>query len=290
MDRMTDLLLSTARLPLGNKRIVITAPRPYAGRLATAIIQQGGLPIVMPTIETYALDPAPDLDHALQQLRDFSWVAFTSRTGIQAVMLRLQQLDIPLFLLNQCHICAIGQDADQLQTLGVRVDLIPKESSPAGLVAELAQIPDIDTRRILVPIPQVERIPEPEIVPKFLADLEQLGLTVVSVPAYVTRRLDATDYAVEVEQIRQGKVDAISFSSTAEISALLQMVDAETLMKHCVIACFGPYTAGNAKDLGLSVDIVSQDFSSFTGFTTAIAQFFHPASADIPRQDPVILP
>lgn len=287
---MTDLLLSTAQLPLHNKRIVITAPRPYAGRLATAIILQGGLPIVMPTIETCALDPSPSLDQALQHLKDFSWVAFTSRTGIQAVILRLQQLDIPLFLLNQCHICAIGQDAERLQELGVRVDLVPDESSPSGIVKELAQISGIETQRILVPIPQVERMPEPDIVPEFLADLQQLGLTVVSAPAYVTRRLNATDYAVELEQIYQGRVDAIAFSSTAEISALLQMVDADTIAKNCLIACFGPYTAGNAKDLGLSVDIVSKDFSSFTGFVEAIAQFFHPASADIPRQDPVILP
>lgn len=287
---MTDLLLSTARLPLGNKRIVITAPRPYAGRLATAIIRQGGLPIIMPTIETYALDPAPALDEALQQLRNFSWIAFTSRTGIQTFILRLQQLDIPLFLLNQCRTCAIGQDAKRLQELGIHVDLVPAESSPAGIVSELAQIPEIGNQRILVPIPQVEKIPEPDIVPKFIAGLQQLGLAVVSVPAYVTRRLDATDYAVELELIRQGRVDAIAFSSTAEISALLQMMDSKTLMKHCVIACFGPYTAGNAKALGLSVDIVSQDFSSFTSFVEAIAQFFSPASADIPRQDPVILP
>lgn len=287
---MTDLLLSTAQLPLRNKRIVTTAPRPYAGRLATALILQGGLPIIMPTIETYGLDPSPGLDHALLHLRDFSWIAFTSRTGIQAVILRFQQLDIPLFLLNQCHICAIGQDAERLQELGIRVDLVPDESSPAGIVKKLAQIPGIETQRILVPIPQVERMPEPDIVPDFLADLQQLGLTVVSAPAYVTRRLDAADYAVELEQIYQGRVDAIAFSSTAEISALLQMVDADTIAKNCLIACFGPYTAGNAKDLGLSVDIVSQDFSSFTGFVKAIAQFFHPASADIPRQDPVILP
>lgn len=84
-------------------------------------------------------------------------------------------------------------------------------------------------------------------------------------------------------------MDGIACSSTAAISALLQMVDADTIAKNCLIACFGPYTAGNAKDVGL-VDIVSQDFSSFIGFVEAIAQFFHPASADIPRQDPVILP
>lgn len=287
---MTDLLLSTARLPLGNKRIVITAPRPYAGRLATAIIRQGGLPIIMPTIETYALDPAPALDEALQQLRNFSWIAFTSRTGIQAFILRLQQLDIPLFLLNQCRICAIGQDAERLKELGIHVDLVPAESSPAGIVSELAQIPEIGNQSILVPIPQVEKMPEPDIVPKFIAGLQQLGLAVVSVPTYVTRRLDATDYAVELELIRQGNVDAIAFSSTAEISALLQMVDADTIAKNCLIACFGPYTARNAEELGLAVDLVSQDFSSFTGFVEAIAQFFHPASADIPRQDPVILP
>lgn len=272
---MIDLLVATHQLPLHNQHILITAPRQYAARLSTATIVQGGLPLLMPTIETCALASSSLLDHALHHLSRFTWIAFTSRTGIQAVAQRLQQLNLPLSVLHQCRVCAIGQDAQQLLDLGIQIDLIPPEPSPAGLMAALAQTPNVALQQILVPVPQVEGLPEPNVVPEFIAGLENLGLTVTRVPAYATRRLEADCYLHELAWIRQGRVDAIAFSSTAEISALLQMIDAKTIQQNCAIACFGPYTARNAERLGLSVDIVSQDFSSFNGFVDAIAQFFN---------------
>jgi len=185
--------------------------------------------------------------------------------------------------LKSCQICAIGQDAAYLRTLGIEVDIIPAEPSPTGIVAELGRVPGIETQTILVPKPLVEGVLEPNVMPNFVADLSQLGLTIIQVPAYLTRGLEADPYTVELSLIRQGVVDAIAFSSTAEISALLQMVDADTIQQNCVTACLGPYSAGNAEDLGISVDIVSKDFSAFTGFTEAIAQFFAATSTDLSR-------
>lgn len=244
----------------------------------------------MPTIETCGLEATPDLDRVLQNLSAFDWIAFTSRTGIDAVWHRAQQLGISPEMIQYSRICAIGKDADRLRELGIRVDLVPLDPSPAGIVAELATVPGIETQNILVPAPEVMGVPEPNVMPNFVADLDQLGLAVTQVPAYVTRRLDAGFYGVELDLIRQGMVDAIAFTSTAEISALLQMIDAPTIMKQCAIACFGPYTAANAQQLGLSVDVVATDYSSFSGFAEAISQFFHPMGIDIPKQDAIILP
>lgn len=232
----------------------------------------------MPTIETCGLTQTPSLDRALQH-PSYDWIAFTSRTGIQALWQRMEQLGLDPMTLQHSQICAIGKDADYLRSLGMDLNLIPSEPSPGGIVNALAQVPGIETQSILVPAPIVEGVPEPNVIPDFVAGLNHLGLTVMQVPTYLTRRLDADLYTVELDLIRQGRVDAIALSSTAEISALLQMIDAQTLMQHCVIGCFGPYTAANAEDLGLSVDIVATDFSSFTGFAEAMARFFQALAA-----------
>src|SRR3712207_6539201 len=86
----TYSLTPSTKLPLYGKRIVITAPRNYASRLSEQIINEGGLPLLMPTIETCLLDDYTALDTALKQIDEFNWSAFTSRNGIEAFFQRMR--------------------------------------------------------------------------------------------------------------------------------------------------------------------------------------------------------
>jgi uroporphyrinogen-III synthase len=273
-----DLLTPSAELPLYGKRIVITAPRNYAARLSSQLIKKGGLPVLMPTIETCLLEDYTELDSALKRINELNWIAFTSRNGIEAFFHRMNVLDIPTSKLGNCQLCAIGKDSDRLSSLCGRVDLIPEESSPQGIVAELSKIPNIYGKTVLVPAPEVVGIPEPNIVPKFISDLKQVGMNVTRVSTYTTRCLDKSSYRVEFNLIRQGLIDAIAFSSTAEVESFLRMANSAIDYEDCVVACFGPYTADNAEKLGFKVSIVSKDYSSFEGFSDAIAKFFITAS------------
>ncbi|WP_290882067.1 uroporphyrinogen-III synthase [Fischerella sp.] len=268
------MLTPSVKLPLYSKRIIVTAPRNYAVRLSQQLIQQGALPLLMPTIETCLLDDFAELDTALAKIDAFDWIAFTSRNGIDAFFQRLEYLGLDPWLLKNCCFSAIGKDAEQLAAFGVKVDLIPQQPSPEGIIAELAKIPDIREKTILVPVPEVVGVPEPDIIPNFVASLEKLGMSVTRVPTYMTRRLDKCFYEVELRLIRQGNIDVIAFSSTAEVAGFLQMVSSKEDYEQCAIACFGPYTATNAKKLGLNVSIVAKDYSSFAGFAEAIASFF----------------
>ena len=267
---------ASAALPLYGRRIVVTAPRTYAARLATQLIEQGGLPLLLPAIETCCLEDYVALDAAIAILSDFDWIAFTSRNGIDAFYQRLVSLNVPLSRLRRCRLCALGKDGERLRSLGLEPDLIPADPSPVGAIAALAQMPGIEQQTVLVPAPEVRGLPEPNVMPNFIAGLQRLGLTVTRVPAYQTRPLPRELYAVELELIRAGKVDAIAFSSTAEVDSFLQMVDVNSDYLHCPIACFGPYTAANARAAGLDVRIVSEDYSSFTGFAAAIAKKLAP--------------
>lgn len=267
-------LIPSARLPLYGRRIILTAPRTYACRLAQQIIARGGFPILMSAIETCLLDRYTQLDAALEKIEEFDWIAFTSRNGIEAVFQRLQELGIHRSAIARCKLCAIGKDAERLLFFCDRVDLIPAASSTDGIVAELAQISGIENQRILVPVPDVVGISEPDVVPKFILNLQNLGMKVTRLPAYQTRCLDKGIYEVELNLIREGKIDAIAFSSTGEITSFLQMVEGQPEWRQCAIACFGPITAANAKRLGIEVAICGTDYSSFAGFAEAIAAYF----------------
>jgi len=259
------------------KRIIITAPQNYACRLADQIARRGGIPLLMPTIETCFLENYTALDRVLQNINSFHWIAFTSRMGIDAFFQRLEQLNLPRSMLETCQICAIGKDAERLSKWGIKADLVPVDPSPKGIVLELVQVSKIEQQTVFVPVPKVIGLPEPDIIPNFISGLQNIGLTVTRVPVYKTQCLDRELYARELAMIRAGQVDAIAFSSTAEIESFLQMVNGKSDYEHCPIACFGPYTAANAKKLGLEVTIVAKDYSSFTGFVDAIADFFTPS-------------
>ncbi|BAY73944.1 uroporphyrinogen III synthase HEM4 [Nostoc linckia NIES-25] len=269
-----NLLAPSNKLPLHNKRILVTAPRNYAYRLSEQIIKKGGLPILMPTIETCSLSNYTQLDNALTRIKEFDWIVFTSRNGIIAFFHRMNDLDIPISVLENCQLCALGKDSESLFSFTGKVDLIPKESSPVGIVAELKTIVQIHEKKVLVPAPEVVGLPEPNVIPNLITDLENLGIKVTRVPAYITQGLDKNIYSIELDLIRQKKIDVIAFSSTAEIESFLRMVNSSRDYRDCAIACFGPYTTSNAQKLGMNVSIVSENYSSFEGFAEAIATFF----------------
>ncbi|RCJ19147.1 uroporphyrinogen III synthase [Nostoc sp. ATCC 43529] len=269
-----NLLTPSSKLPLHNKRILVTAPRNYACRLSEQIIKKGGLPVLMPTIETCYLSNYTHLDNALSRIKEFDWIIFTSRNGIIAFFHRMNDLDIPISVLENCQLCALGKDSESLFSFSGKVDLIPQESSPAGIVAELKTIAQIHQKKVLLPTPEVVGLPEPNVMPNLITDLENLGIKVTRTPTYITQGLDKNIYSVELDLIRQGKIDVIAFSSTAEIESFLRMVNFPTDYRDCAIACFGPYTTANAQKLGMNVSIVSENYSSFEGFAEAIATFF----------------
>ncbi|MEH2457589.1 uroporphyrinogen-III synthase [Nostoc sp.] len=269
-----DLLTPSRELPLYGKRILVTAPRNYAYRLSEQIIKQGGLPVFMPTIETCYLSNYTKLDAALNHIGEFNWIVFTSRNGITAFFQRMNDLNIPVSVVQKCHLCALGEDAESLLSFCGKVDLIPTESSTGGIVAELAKLPQIHEKKVLIPAPEVVGLPEPDVVPNLITDLRKLGIKVTPVPTYITQGLDASIYSIELNLMRQGIIDVIAFSSTAEVESFLTMVNSQSDYERCIIACFGPYTTANAQKLGVDVSIVSKDYSSFEGFAEAIAEFF----------------
>jgi len=267
-------LLARQDLPLHGKTILFTTPRNYAGKLGGLLIERGARPVWMPTI---VIEPMPDygeFDQALTGRDGYEWIAFTSRNGIEAFFGRLDALGLTPADFDGVKFAAIGNDARALEAGGIEPDLVPAVSSPKGIADELARR-GVKRGAVLVPVPDVIGMEEPRVVPDFLADLQEIGLSTIRVPAYVTARATA-GLTVGTDMLLAGKVDMIAFTSRGEIeSLLLHLGDRRDVLDgDAAIACFGPITAAGAKMRELRLDVIAEDYSRFEGFVAAMADYY----------------
>jgi uroporphyrinogen-III synthase len=184
----------------------------------------------------------------------------------------------------------MGRDADLLREYGYTCAIEPAEASPAGITTALASLPDINGQTIAVIVPGVSGLSEPPVVPDFIEGLQAAGLIVTRVDGYKTRPVIRNDKLKQANMVSSGYYDVIAFTSTAEAEAFLNMMDGYMFKEDQLFACFGPYTAENVRSMGLRVDIVSDDFSSFDGFAKAIKNYFlsssRPSAYRAKRPDP----
>jgi uroporphyrinogen III methyltransferase/synthase len=75
----------------------------------------------------------------------------------------------------------------------------------------------------------------------------------------------------------KGDVDVITFASSSSVKNLLTRLELDSaeaaFFENVVIACIGTKTAGTARSLGFSVDVVGAEHT-VCGLTTALEQYF----------------
>ncbi|KAL3147544.1 hypothetical protein ABBQ38_014597 [Trebouxia sp. C0009 RCD-2024] len=249
-------------MPLLGKRIMITAPRQYATKLASCLIAAGARPVWLPsiTITHITRQNLSAVSKQLGNLSQYSDIAFTSRNGIHAVMELLQGLhgshDAALHALQECRAqCwALGADAEALRSLGVQNVQTPPEASTQGLVRELQRQGRAEGARVLCPVPLVTGgLLEPPVVPRFLKALEAAGAEATRLEVYQTASgSDPEACKPEKQLLLDGSIHAIAFTSTAEAQGLSRLmggaeVVAEAMNEHgVVLAAHGPYSAAGA--------------------------------------------
>jgi uroporphyrinogen-III synthase len=267
-------LVAADDLPLLGKRIIFTTPRDYAGTLSKLLIKRGVCAFWMPTIAIWPLADYSEMDAALDQLNEYNWVAFSSESGIEAFANRCLVKGLNPASLCNTKMAAMKNDGLLLERLGFRLDLKPEASTPEAITAELASR-RINRGRILLPVPEVEGIPEPRIIPDWIAGLQEIGMKPHRVPAYQTAAV-TSGLDMQLDLLRRGEVDVIAFTSTAEITSLLSLIDndIDLLNKH-IIACNGPGNTRAARELGLKVAIIPKQYD-LTGFVFAIEDYFSP--------------
>lgn len=247
-------------VPLVGRRIVVTRAAHQAAALAQQLAAAGATPLIIPAIRIMPVADSALLDEAIHRLISYDWIIFSSANGVEIFCRRLASLGFDPGALNQAKIAAVGPaTAAALNEQGVGVDFVPPEFVAEAVTAALGHLSGC---RILLPRAAAGRR-------EVAAQLGQQGAIVDDIAVYETvpGRLEAGAEA----ELQKG-VDAVTFTSGLTVRYFLKMAGAGVLAQSAV-ACIGPITAATARQLGLAVAVVADEYTG-AGLVAALARYF----------------
>ncbi len=254
-------------LPLFGKTVVVTRKSDQAKTMIDRLQELGAEPFFFPVIETIAPNDLSPLDNALNNLSQYQGVIFTSVNGVRFFAKRLKAIDQDIRELKGLQVFTIGpRTAEAVRDMGIRVDVVPENFVAESLIESMK---NIKGQRFLLPRATVAR----EILPK---RLREMGALVDVVPAYQTILPD-TPVETLAKRLEAGSVDVITFTSSSTVNNFLALTGEKLLpaVKKVRIACIGPVTEKTAREAGLNVEIVPEQYT-VPALINALEAFFNP--------------
>jgi uroporphyrinogen III methyltransferase/synthase len=251
---------------LWGQTVVVTRAREQASSLVSGLETLGARVLECPTIRIEALEDAEysALDEAIDNLSSFDWIVFTSRNGVEYFWLRLRLQGKDARAMGKAQVAAIGPaTCEALEAHGICADYVPPSSISEEVATGLAT-QGVEAKRVLI----VRASNSREVLE---AQLREAGASVQIAPCY--RNVpDAFDAHKVQEQIANGAVNWVTFTSSSTVRNLVDAVGIEVLRTSrdsFRIACIGPVTAATAREFGLCPDVMAED-ASVDGLLTAI--------------------
>jgi uroporphyrinogen III methyltransferase/synthase len=254
--------------PLAGKRIVVTRAREQASDMVRRLSDLGAECLEFPTIKVVPAENVKPLKDAIERLRDYDWIVFTSVNGVKFFFGLLFEMNKDVRALNHLKIAAIGPaTAQKLFKYGLKSDIIPKNYR-AEAVVEAFSKEQLNGKKILLPRAKEAR-------PVLPVELRKMGAKVDEVTTYITEK-DRDNADLLTKQLQEKTIDLISFTSSSTVKnfkALLPPDSFNKLMNGIAIASIGPITSDTAKELGFDVHITAKDYT-IPGLCEAILQYF----------------
>lgn len=131
----------------------------------------------LPLIKIEPLEDYAEFDNYLKDIKEFDWIVFTSRYGVEYFFKRMKIIGYDSRVLYNIRIAAIGGSTkNRLLDFGVLADLVPEKESSQGLLEEFQKL-NLGDKKVF--------LPRSDISDKGLKEgLEKLGAKVKASFAY----------------------------------------------------------------------------------------------------------
>jgi uroporphyrinogen III methyltransferase/synthase len=199
--------------------------------------------VVCPVIRIEAIEVTlPDPD-------GYDWVVFTSVNGVDRFFELLGQRGLG----NRVRIAAIGPEtAAALVDRGAPAQIVPRRFVAEELAAALPPSV-VGGARILIPRAAGSR--------EVLAEqLRKNGARVDVLETY--RAVPPDDLRHKLEAAMRDGVDVITLTSSSAVRHLVEALGASGLPSRTQLACVGPVTAETAREAGLPVAIIAEEYTT----------------------------
>ena len=238
------LLRDRRSRPLTGVRVMVTRAAAQATTFVHALQEAGATVVSCPVIRIERLDVTlPDPD-------GYDWILFTSVNGVD----RFFDLLGKRALRRGVRIAAIGPEtAAALADHGIPADVVPRRFVAEELAAALPAAV-MAGARVLIPRAAGSRDVLPQQLRTHAARVDVLETYRAVPPVGLRQSLQAA--------IRQG-VDVVTLTSSSAVRHFLDALGgAAHLPAGIQVACVGPVTADTARDAGLPVDIIAEEYTT----------------------------
>jgi uroporphyrinogen III methyltransferase/synthase len=254
--------------PLVGRCIVVTRAREQASELRTELEQLGADVVELPAI---ALER---VDFTLPELPRYAWLVFTSANGVDAFFDGgLARAGFDARALAGLRVAVIGPGTEAaLARRGVRADLVPERFVAESLLEAFPVA--TPAARVLLARAEAARdvLPDGLAARGYEVDVLAVYRTVAAVP-------DGDDLA----RVREGKVDAITFTSSSTVTNFCDLVG-DLPDPQPLVVSIGPVTSDTARARGLRVD-AEADPHTLSALVAAVVDGLHdsgPSGAGSP--------
>jgi len=242
--------------PLFGRTIVITRARAQASGLVSQLTRLGAQCIEIPTIKIIPAKEVTPLKTAIDRLREFDWLVFTSVNGVKFFFETLFDMGKDVRALGHLKLACIGPvTKERLADYGIISDILP-QTYRAESVVEAFSTTDMLGKKVLLPRAKVARTILPE-------ELTRMGAVVDEVTAYETI-LSEEGKETLVSMLTDKKIDAVTFTSSSTVSnfmTLLESRDTAKLLKEVTMASIGPITSDTIRSFGIEPDIEATSYT-----------------------------
>jgi len=245
--------------PLFGRAVVVTRAREQVSGLRQRLVALGADVIELPAI---TFEP---IDVALPDVTRYAWLVFTSANGVDAFFDRgLATAGYDSRALAGLRLACIGPGTDAaLAAHSIRADLVPGRPIAEALLDAFPE-PGARGERVLLARAEQGR----DVLPDGLA---ARGYVVDVLPVYRTVRAEP-DPGV-VARVAEGRVDAITFTSSSTVTNLCDVLGTLPSPQPLVVT-IGPVTSETARARGLRVD-AEADPHTVDGLVDALVAAVH---------------
>lgn len=226
---------------LAGRCVVVTRPRNQSKELCDRLRELGAEVVEFPTIKIIPADDLAPLQTALDHIRQYDWILFTSSNAVAVVAQALA--GDPAATLGTIRIAAVGEATRRsLAALALEPHFVPSQFNLASLCDELIEAEVVHGARFLYPCGDLADPAGPRA-------LRDAGAIVDPVSAYRTVPDDSANADVLRKRLRNREIDAIIFASPSAVRSFVARIESKHLSDHVALVSIGSKTARALSEL-----------------------------------------
>jgi len=266
---LRDKLNWFERLPLFGRKVLVTRAKDRAAELSDILEELGAYALEIPMIRIEPPEDTHPLDEAVENLRRYDWLVFTSVNGVDAFVDRMRALNRDARALYRIRICCIGPaTAARVEQHFLKVDCIPERFVSEEIPKAMLKCGTLREKDILMPRADIAS-------PDLAEQLRALGACVTDVVAYRTlpAEFDADGLFA---RLGAGEIDAVTLASAStarNLAATLGWKRVKDIADKSIFAAIGPVTARAAREAGIPVTIEAAEHT-LSGLVQALVEHF----------------